>query len=109
MLLAAGQFTNLALGKGLHIHLLQSVRNPAVIRNASGVAPEPKRAATAEELERLSELLGEVLGIAGYVHSGVEDSAALKIRRLIRRLEPTGKDSEILLGMLRQVRWKLLS
>ena len=60
-------------------------------------------------LERITELLEEVLEQAGYVQERSEGSTRLKIRRLVRRLDLNAHDAEVWLGMLRQIRWKLLS
>ena len=40
-----------------------------------------------EDLERLTELLEEVLERSGYVHARVEGSTRMKIRRLVRRMD----------------------
>jgi tRNA/rRNA methyltransferase len=81
------------------------MRNPAAAR----AKPETKRAASAEEMERVTALLEEVLEHSGYVHARVEGSTKMKIRRLIRRMELNAHDAEVWLGMLRQIKWKLLN
>jgi tRNA C32,U32 (ribose-2'-O)-methylase TrmJ len=43
------------------------------------------------------------------VHERVEGSTELKLRRLIRRMKLNAHDAEVWLGILRQIRWKLLS
>ena len=68
-----------------------------------------KPPAKAEDLERITERLEEVLGHAGYVHGPMEGSTRMKIRRLVRRMDLSSHDAEVWLGMLRQIRWKLLS
>ena len=73
-------------------------------RKARATRPEKRKAATAEDLDRFSQLLTEVLEESGYVHSG---GAEVKIRRLVRRLELPAHDAEVWLGMLRQIQWKL--
>ncbi len=81
-----------------------------LVRNARAAAREPaklKRAA-AGELERLSELLAEVLAASGYVNPRTAASTREKIRRMVRRLNLPSRDAKIWLGMLRQIRWKLL-
>jgi tRNA C32,U32 (ribose-2'-O)-methylase TrmJ len=50
-----------------------------------------------------------VLALSGYVHGEGGGSARLKIRRLIRRMKVDSHDAEVWLGMLRQIRWKLIS
>ena len=86
------------LGQAVAVTLYELVR-------AAGVrAPEGRKLATSEELERVTELLREVLERSGYVHASSTEG---KIRRLVRRLELTGHDAEIWVGMLRQVRWRV--
>ena len=50
-----------------------------------------------------------MLDRSGYVHARVEGSTRMKIRRLVRRMELNAHDAEVWLGMLRQIRWKLVS
>jgi TrmH family RNA methyltransferase len=73
--------------------------------------------AKAADVERLTSLLRDVLCASGYLKtdSGRKSqrrSAAQpkeKIRCLVRRLNLTGADAELWLGMLRQIFWKLES
>jgi tRNA/rRNA methyltransferase len=85
--------------------LYEIIRNPAAVR----AKVDAKRAASAEEMERVTALLEEVLEQSGYVHSRVEGSTRMKIRRLVRRMELNTHDAEVWLGMLRQIKWKLLN
>jgi tRNA/rRNA methyltransferase len=93
------------LGQAVAVCLYEIIRNPA----AAKVKPEARRAANAEELERLTERLEEVLDRSGYVHARVEGSTRMKIRRLVRRLNLNAHDAEVWMGMLRQILWKLNS
>ena len=70
---------------------------------------KPSTPASAEDLERVTVLLEEVLEHSGYVHARVEGSTRMKIRRLIRRMNLNAHDAEVWLGMLRQILWKLVS
>ena len=99
-LLRIGTAGSMNLGQAVAVCLYELVRNPAP------PAPDPRKAAPAEDLDRITNLLAEVLAESGYVHS---DSADAKIRRLVRRLNLAGHDAEIWLGMLRQIHWKLTS
>lgn len=67
----------------------------------------PPADATVEDLERLTELLSDVLVRSGYTHERVSRSSELKLRRLIRRLGMPANDAETWLGMFRQILWKL--
>ena len=93
------------LGQAVAVCLYEIVRNPA----AAKTQPEARKAARAEDLERITARLEEVLEHSGYVHDRVEGSTTLKLRRLIRRMNLNAHDAEVWLGMLRQIRWKLLS
>jgi len=93
------------LGQAVAVCLYEIIRNPAMAK----VKPEARRAADAEELERLTERLEEVLDRSGYVHARVEGSTRMKIRRLVRRLNLNAHDAEVWMGMLRQILWKLKS
>ena len=86
------------LGQAVAVCLYELVRG--------GTTPIPARPepASAIELERLTEMLLGILGISGYLH---DDSAELKIRRLVRRMELSAADAEVWFGILRQIRWKL--
>jgi len=73
-------------------------------RKAAAPQPEKRKRATAQDLDRLTSLLTEVLEQSGYVHA---TSTEAKIRRLIRRLDLPAHDAEVWLGMFRQIQWKL--
>jgi tRNA/rRNA methyltransferase len=93
------------LGQAVAVCLYEIIRNPAAVR----AKPEPKPVASASEMERVTTLLEEVLEHSGYVHARVEGSTKMKIRRLVRRMELNPHDAEVWLGMLRQIKWKLLN
>jgi TrmH family RNA methyltransferase len=97
-LLRIGTEGSMNLGQAVAVCLYELVRNPAPPQ------PDRRKPATAEELDRLTGLLTEVLEKSGYLHSEGADS---KIRRLVRRLNLAGHDPEIWLGMIRQIEWKL--
>jgi TrmH family RNA methyltransferase len=65
--------------------------------------------ASAGQVERISEVLLDALRVSGYVNPRTEGSSEDKVRRLIRRLSLQTGDAETLLGMLRQVLWKIHS
>jgi tRNA/rRNA methyltransferase len=91
------------LGQAVAVCLYEIIRSPAAARQK----PEPRRAARSADLERITELLEEVLDRSGYVHARVEGSTRLKIRRLVRRMDLSAHDAQVWLGMLRQILWKL--
>ena len=98
------------LGQAVAVCLYELARDA---KTAS--APEKLRAASAGDLERLTSLLLEALSASGYLQARGQSSAKTrpaaaaeeKIRRFVRRMNPSFEDAELLLGMLRQIRWKL--
>jgi len=63
--------------------------------------------ATAEELERVTAVLLELLDLSGYTSPETTGAAKEKARRMIHRMSLNSRDAEVLLGMLRQIIWKL--
>lgn len=97
------------LGQAVAVCLYELARGP---RPSS--AREDSTLATAGDLERLTSLLLEALNASGYlkesqkpVKSRSAAPAEERIRRFIRRMSPSAEDAELLLGMLRQILWKL--
>lgn len=92
------------LGQAVAVCLYELIRGGRV----KAIAAKPK-AASVRELERLTEILVETLRESGYLGKNASDATTAKIRRLVRRLKLDGADAELLLGMLRQVQWKIRS
>ena len=65
----------------------------------------PEYSADADGLGTLRLL--EALRKSGYVNPVTAGSTDEKVRRLIRRLNITSRDVPVVLGMLRQILWKL--
>jgi len=63
--------------------------------------------APASELDRLTNLLVDALETSGYATPESLAATEEKARRLVRRMNLRARDAELLLGMLRQVLWKL--
>jgi len=91
------------LGQAVAVCLYELVRS----RKAVTVRPKAARRASAASLERLNEMLLEVLRKSGYVKPGAAPATTQNTRRLLRRLAIRSADAELLLGMLRQIRWKV--
>jgi TrmH family RNA methyltransferase len=73
-------------------------------------APEvAQRRASVAEVDRFTGLLREALAESGYVQERVSESTDLKLRRLVRRMDLSGRDAVQWQGMIRQVLWKLRS
>jgi TrmH family RNA methyltransferase len=73
------------------------------IARVNGGVRERKSRTSAGELERITEALGETLRASGYMKTGGKE----KVRRLVRRMELGPEDATVLLGMLRQMLWKM--
>jgi tRNA/rRNA methyltransferase len=94
------------LGQAVSICLYELRRDETA---AAQPAHPNSELASAESLERLTSVLSELLAESGYLQERTSESTEFKLRRLIRRLQISPHDSEVLLGMLRQVLWKLRS
>jgi tRNA/rRNA methyltransferase len=61
----------------------------------------------AEDYERMTALLLELLDKSGYLNPTISESTELKVRRLVRRLALPAGDADTWLGMFRQILWKI--
>lgn len=97
------------LGQAVAVCLYELARD-----SMSAPAMEKPSLATAGDLERLTSLLLDALKASGYVKNSQDLSKSRsatpieeKVRRLVRRMDLSAEDAELLLGMLRQILWKL--
>jgi TrmH family RNA methyltransferase len=93
------------LGQAVAVCLYELVRGRTLTLAKPALTPKVNAARSAE-IERFTQALLQVLRESGYVNPrkvGAEE----KLRRLVRRLELSANDAEVLLGMMRQVVWKL--
>jgi TrmH family RNA methyltransferase len=97
------EHASMNLGQAVAVCLYEISRNPAAAR----ATPDPKIAATMEDVERITAMLEDALEKSGYIHARVEESTRMKIRRLVRRMDLNAHDAEVWLGMLRQILWKV--
>jgi tRNA/rRNA methyltransferase len=97
------QELSMNLGQAVALCLYELSRSSA----AAATRPEPIKPASAGESEQITLLLIEALERSGYVNPRTAGTTAEKVRRLVRRLRVTGRDAPVLMGMLRQVLWKL--
>jgi TrmH family RNA methyltransferase len=93
---------SLNLGQAVAVCLYELIRDPKKIRQAEKVA-----AASSGELERVTTLLLEVLRTSGYIELRRVADIDDRIRRLVRRLKLPARDTDLWLGMLRQILWKM--
>lgn len=59
------------------------------------------------QMERLTGLLFQALEESGYVKPRSQDLTKQKLRLLLRRLQVSPEDAQVLQGMLRQINWKI--
>jgi tRNA/rRNA methyltransferase len=91
------------LGQAVALCLYELARDP----RAPAARPARIKPASAAENEQITRLLIEALEQAGYINPRTAASSEEKIRRLVRRLDVTARDAPVLLGMLRQMLWKM--
>jgi len=91
------------LGQAVAVCLYELARDP----RAAAARPEKHKAAAAAETEQITSMLVEALERSGYIQPLTAASARTKVRRLVRRLNLTARDAPVVLGMLRQILWKL--
>lgn len=97
------QDLSMNLGQAVALCLYELARDP----KAGTARPEKSKPASAGEVEQISLLLLDVLRCSGYTKELTAGSTGEKVRRLVRRLGVTSNDAPLLLGMLRQILWKL--
>ncbi len=90
------------LGQAVAVTLYELAREAKALPEA-----EQQEPATSAELERLTAVLLEALEQSGYATPETKAATEEKARRMIRRMRINTRDAEVLLGMLRQVLWKL--
>lgn len=97
------EHASMNLGQAVAVALYEIVRDP----RAAAKVPAPLKPAAAGELDRLTGRLLEILEACGYVEARTAGSTKQKVRRMVRRLGLPARDTEIWLGMLRQILWGL--
>lgn len=90
------------LGQAVAVCLYEIARDA----KATG-KPEKHKLAIGAEIERITATLFEALQASGYVKPRAAGVTKEKVRRLVRRLSVSATDAEVLLGMLRQIVWKV--
>ena len=92
------------LGQAVALCLYELARDP---KAATARPPKTIARAAAGETEQVTLRLLEILRRSGYINPVTEESTEEKVRRLVRRLDIAGRDVPVLLGMLRQILWKI--
>jgi tRNA/rRNA methyltransferase len=67
----------------------------------------PQPMASAEDLERVTELLAELLAGIGYARRRPASAEPGEVRRMVRRLNLNQSDARRWIGVLRQILWKM--
>jgi TrmH family RNA methyltransferase len=80
-------------------------RSEATLESETIPAVDPP--AKMESLLRLAEVMHETLDCSGYYSEAAAASAEEQLRRLLVRMKLSEPDTEIVLGMFRQILWKL--
>ena len=78
---------------------------PATVKSDAIAAAEPP--ANMQSLRRLAEVMHEALECSGYYSEAAAASSEEQLRRLLLRMKLTEPDWEIVVGMFRQILWKL--
>jgi TrmH family RNA methyltransferase len=96
------QHPSLNLGQAVAVCLYELSRDAyAATKSQKGTA------ATSAEVERIHETLLEALRASEYPKLNTSISFESAVRRMVRRLHLQSGDAEFLLGMLRQMLWKM--
>jgi len=97
------QDLSMNLGQAVALCLYELSRDP----KSASTQPETIRRANAAENQQVTAQLLEALRHSGYINAVTAASTEEKVRRLVLRLEIAARDVPVLLGMLRQILWKL--
>jgi tRNA/rRNA methyltransferase len=90
------------LGQAVAVCLYELIRNPS-----AGVKGTKGKPASSAEVERITDTLLDALRASEYPKLNTSKSFHAAVRRLVRRLRLQQGDAEFLLGMLRQMLWKM--
>jgi TrmH family RNA methyltransferase len=98
------QNLSMNLGQAVALCLYELARDP---KAASEPPVKQIAPATAGEAEQIALLLLDILRSSGYTKPLTATSTEEKVRRLVHRLNIAARDAPVLLGMLRQILWKI--
>jgi TrmH family RNA methyltransferase len=86
---------------------LYEITRPASLKSELKLKKKLSNPTTAGHTEQITTTLLESLHISGYVKPGNDAVCEKKVRRLMMRLNLETMDAKVLLGMMRQISWKL--
>jgi TrmH family RNA methyltransferase len=96
------EHASMNLGQAVAVCLYELMRDPAALAEPAKGTP-----ASAAEVERITDTLLDALRASEYPKLNTSKSFHAAVRRVIRRLRLQRGDAEFLLGMLRQMIWKI--
>lgn len=96
------EHASMNLGQAVAICLYELIRD-----SSPAAESESQTAASAAEVERIYETLLAALQASDYPKLNSSDTFRSAVRRMVFRLRLHSGDAEFLLGMLRQIVWKL--
>jgi tRNA/rRNA methyltransferase len=102
---------NLGQAVAICLYELATDRRGAARELKRAAAPRPRipEHAAAGQVERLTATLLDALGASGYLKPRSAAATEEKVRRLVRRLDLSAEDADVVLGMLRRMLWKMRS
>lgn len=96
------EHASMNLGQAVAVCLYELMRDPAVLAQPTNGNP-----ASSADIERITDTLLVALRASEYPKLNTSKSFHAAVRRVIRRLHLRKGDAEFLLGMLRQMIWKI--
>lgn len=96
------EHASMNLGQAVAVCLYELMRDSNAV-----IEPQKGTPASSAEIERITDALLEALRASDYPKLNTSKSFHSAVRRVIRRLHMEQGDSEFLLGMLRQMIWKM--
>jgi TrmH family RNA methyltransferase len=96
------EHTSMNLGQAVAVCLYELARDPTALTESGKGNP-----ASSAEVERITDTLLVALRASEYPKLNTSKSFHAAVRRVIRRLHLQQGDAEFLLGMLRQMIWKI--
>jgi tRNA/rRNA methyltransferase len=91
------------LGQAVAVCLYELARGS----RTAAIPPKKLKAAASGDTEQVTAMLVEALECSGYIKPLTAESAKSKVRRLVRRMNLSAHDAPVVMGMLRQILWKL--
>jgi TrmH family RNA methyltransferase len=98
------------LGQAVAVCLYELVRNSAKRAGSStrhAGASEKIEIAAAADVERITMLLLEAMRESGFLNRRPITDVEARMRRMVRRMKLPARDTEVWLGILRQIVWKM--